>query len=401
MEFYIYLLHSDIDAVITTSLRSYRRSIWSLIEGSLPQEPCGDRTSARQLPQIEMSDQNSIDKLKRFSFGDHIPIVLAADIDNNEVNALFDQVSSCFEFLLGGRATVTYSKEVKFLSCLLYYAISIHQDQCTSGQDFSGLRLLQSRSIPIPDNSPTSVVDVSSLMTVLMKEVGNIFGTSTSSRTVFSPLNIQKGDTVYMALAMSTLPYLYSRRSEISSVMAESYVAFTAKEEHSSTSNANISAADGANIFERDTYHTNGSSNGASSNNSDPTLPGDDTERIGEGGIGEGEGEGDERNRGSASHRNNVDSGGLVAGASMTVPDTTSTSTSATTGIATTAVIDRSSDNTSPSPSLNSRVDALITRLFNANSRFQSSSPYNNTGPQGLLGWLEALHLFYFLRNGR
>ena len=68
---------------------------------------------------LVMSDPS---RLKRFSFGDHIPIILAADIDNNEFNALTDQISSCCEYLFGGRATVTYATEVRLITALLYLA---------------------------------------------------------------------------------------------------------------------------------------------------------------------------------------------------------------------------------------------------------------------------------------
>lgn len=82
---------------------------------------------------------------ERFSFGDHIPIILASDIDDNEINLLTSKLSSCCEFVFGGRAAINYSKEVKLFSSLLYYILSFDQDHSTLGQDFNGLKLIQSR----------------------------------------------------------------------------------------------------------------------------------------------------------------------------------------------------------------------------------------------------------------
>jgi hypothetical protein len=88
---------------------------------------------------------------ERFSFGDHIPIILASDIDDNEINLLTSKLSSCCEFVFGGRAAINYSKEVKLFSSLLYYILSFDQDHSTIGQDFNGLKLIQSR---LSDNKP-------------------------------------------------------------------------------------------------------------------------------------------------------------------------------------------------------------------------------------------------------
>lgn len=79
----------------------------------------------------------------RFSFADHIPIILAADIDNNEVNDLYEKIANCCEYILGGRITVQYGNEIKLISNLLYHILCIITDDCTMGQSFCSLQLIQ------------------------------------------------------------------------------------------------------------------------------------------------------------------------------------------------------------------------------------------------------------------
>ena len=288
-----------------------------------------------------MSEQSGSSNLKRFSFGDHIPIVIAADVDNNEINALYEQISSCCEFLLGGRATVTYSREVKFVSSLLYYMISIHEDHCTLGQDFSGIRMIQSRifnaNVPHQRAGIESNLVGSGLLETVLKEFNNIF--RPSSRTVYSPLNIQKGDTLYAAVLMSFLPYLNSRKTDISSLLGECYTALTAKEEDQPASTTIINT-DGRSPF------TISSSSSLSNAVAAAAT--------------------------SSSHHN-------IASMRDTAP----------------------AEIVASPISQTTKIKHFITRLVNAYRRFRLSPPYSATGSQGLLGWLEAMHLFWFLRNGR
>ena len=287
-----------------------------------------------------MSEQSGSSNLKRFSFGDHIPIVIAADVDNNEVNALYEQISSCCEFLLGGRTTVTYSREVKFISSLLYYMISIHEDHCTLGQDFGGIRMIQSRifkaDVPHGRESIRGHLDGPELLKTVLKEFNNIF--RPSSRTVYSPLNIQKGDTLYASVLISLIPYLHSRKTDISSLLGECYTALTAKEEDQSSTTTTI--------------NTDGRSSSTRSTSSLSSIA-------------------------------------ASAAASSSLHNIASIRDTAPAEIVASPIL------------LTTKIKHFITRLVNAYRRFQLSPPYSASGSQGLLGWLEAMHLFWFLRDGR
>lgn len=314
-----------------------------------------------------MADSLAAVTLKRFSFADHIPMILAADIDNNEVNALFDQMSCCYEILLGGRATLTYSKEIKLLCALLYNITSIHLDAATSGQDFSGLRLIQ-RQLSNKRKDMTAVSSLSRLNVEkdefsLLKFFTDISDTfRQSDRHVYSPLNKERGDKLIMPVVLSLLPYLNSRKQVISGVLSEAYAALVAEEV-----TPEIVCSSGVDVL------------------STPSNIGSDIEM----------------NRNEQDRRE----------ADPEIVNTTSSSSGSSTSYSalnrlqpgSAAAIDaRTNIAASDTPPTSFNAAALFRRLLNAAIRTHSSAGLPSR-PQtsNMLGWLETLHLFQFLRDGR
>jgi hypothetical protein len=236
----------------------------------------------------------------------------------------------------------------------LYYIVSIHEDSCTSGQDFNGLKLIQAK----PPKRKKFVTDgssgpefASSMFLQCMQHISDILN---PKQIVYSTLNRGSGDTVYLSLFLSLLPYITSRRTEISSVLSESYAALTAKEEapvsSSIDSDSNIDNDDINNV-DSNINNSSIARNGTSSN-------------------------------GSSNNGSNSGSGGAgYTPITVTAHIPTTPITAALSPVST--------------PSALSRVIAAIYRMQN------HSQPGSGSVPQGFAGWLEALHLFFFLRTGR
>lgn len=74
-------------------------------------------------------------------FAMHIPILIAKDIDNREINILTEALVGISEILMGGRETVSRKEEITLLSRVLYYMSSFSSSFSTLGQDFSGIHV--------------------------------------------------------------------------------------------------------------------------------------------------------------------------------------------------------------------------------------------------------------------
>lgn len=334
------------------------------------------------LPYSKMADLPASATLQRFSFADHIPMILAADIDNNEVNALFDQMSCCYEILLGGRATLTYSKEIKLLCALLYNITSIHLDAATSGQDFSGLRLIQRQL----SNKRKDMTALSSLtnqnvdkdefsLQKLLTNFSDLIGQP--DRHVYSPLNRQRGDNLMMPVVLSLLPYLNSRKQVVSDLVTEAYAALVAEEitpeivcsSSAQELNTLLTGSDlERNINEPDRRDTD-------TDSAQLTAP----------------------SSGTYSSLHSVESAltpalnRLLRGEPAAIDDDTLTAPAATTNAVATVAATSSFS-----------AIAIFRRLFNAAVRTHSSAGYpSRPNTSNMLGWLETMHLFQFLRNGR
>jgi hypothetical protein len=320
--------------------------------------------------------------LKRFSFADHIPMILAADIDNNEVTALFDQMSCCYEILLGGRATLTYSKEIKLLCALLYNITSIHLDAATSGQDFSGLRLIQRQL----SNKRKDITALSSLMSQngnndlfsfqkLLANFSDLIGQP--DRHVYSPLNRERGDNFIMPVVLSLLPYLNSRKQFVSDLVTEAYAALIAEEVTteivcSSSENVHNTPLTGSDLERNRNEHYRRDADTDSAHLTAPSSRSSSPLRIAENAV--------------TPVLNRLQRGETAATVDDTVaapPDTTTVDARIATPTSFTAA-------------------AIFRRLLNAAIRTHSSAGFpSRPNASNMLGWLETLHLFQFLRNGR
>jgi hypothetical protein len=183
-----------------------------------------------------MSDKLITSATQRFSFGDHIPMIIANEIDSSEINTLSEQISSSFEIMFGGRASVTYLKETKFLSSFLYNILSIYQDASTPGQDFTGLRLVQVRSPTKQGLLPAAALNASSLLSVLDR-IRSMWGQH--SRNVYTPLKRELSNSMLLSALVSCIPYLNSRKTTIYATLAELYTALCADETAAVTSSGN------------------------------------------------------------------------------------------------------------------------------------------------------------------
>ena len=289
---------------------------------------------------------------QRFSFGDHIPMIIATEIDNIEMNALAEQISSSFEILFGGRASVTYLKETKFLSSFLYTILSIYQDASTPGQDFAGLRLVQIRSPTTQGLPPVAAVNTSLLLS-MGERIRSLWGNN--SRNVYTPLKRELRNSILLSLLLSCIPYLHSRKTAIYATLTELYTALCADEVVTSTDNCHIDQI--PNAAAADIISSRGnqlalqfppdgillsSSNGLNSNETAPSIV--DIAPM--------------------------ETAGIEVG------------TSSSTAISTIKKI------------------SMFQRIFNAAVRtFLTASQ----GPESasILGYLQTVHLFQFLRNGR
>ena len=184
-----------------------------------------------------MSEKLITNATQRFSFGDHIPMIIANEIDCSEINALSEQISSSFEIMFGGRASVTYLKETKFLSSFLYNILSIYQDASTPGQDFTGLRLVQVRSPKKRGLRPAvAALNASSLLSVLDR-IRSMWGQH--RQNVYTPLKREVSNSVLLSALVSCIPYLDSRKTTIYATLAELYTALSADEAPAVTSSGN------------------------------------------------------------------------------------------------------------------------------------------------------------------
>lgn len=328
-----------------------------------------------------MEDIQASAMLKRFSFADHIPMILAADIDNNEVNALFDEMSCCYEILLGGRATLTYSKEIKLLCALLYNITSIHLDAATSGQDFSGLRLIQRQllnkrkdiSALSPLANQSADTDVFSLHK-LFANFSDLIGQP--DRHVYSPLNRERGDNLIMPVVLSVLPYLNSRKQVVSDFVTEAYAALIAEEgstEIVCSSSVNVPDTSSGSDLERNINEHDRRAYEA--NSADFAIPSS----------------GSSRPLRSAESALTPAFNRLLRGDAAATDDDILTAPASTTNDVATVAAPTSFSAT-----------AIFRRVINALIRTHSSAGFPSR-PQtsNTLGWLETMHLFQFLRNGR
>jgi hypothetical protein len=334
------------------------------------------------LPDLKMAELPASAMLKRFSFADHIPMILAADIDNNEVTALFDQMSCCYEILLGGRATLTYSKEIKLLCSLLYNITSIHLDAATSGQDFSGLRLIQRQL----SNKRKDITALSSLtnqngdkdlfsIQKLFANFSDLIGQP--DRHVYSPLNRERGDNLIMPVVLSLLPYMISRKQVVSDVITEAYAALIAEEV-----TTEIVCSSSENVHDT---HLTGSDLDRNSNEHDRRDANTDSAHL------------TAPSSGSSSPLRNAEDAytpvlnRLLRGETAATDDDTSTAPATATNV----------DATVAAPT-SFTATAIFRRLLNAAIRTHSSAGFpSRPNTSNMLGWLETLHLFQFLRNGR
>lgn len=289
---------------------------------------------------------------QRFSFGDHIPMIIATEIDNSEMSALAEQISSTFEILFGGRASVTYLKETKFLSSFLYNILSIYQDASTPGQDFTGLRLVQIKSPTIQGLSPVAAVNTSLLLS-MGERIRSLWGNN--RRNVYTPLKRELRNSMLLSLLLSCIPYLHSRKTAIYATLTELYTALCADEAAAVTITDNChidQIPDAADVISsrgnqlmlqvppEDSFPS--SSNGLNSNETVPSIV----------------------------DLAPMETGGIEGG------------TSTSTAISTIKKI------------------SIVQRIFNAAVRtFLTASQ----GPESasILGYLQTVHLFQFLRNGR
>jgi Pex2 / Pex12 amino terminal region len=164
-------------------------------------------------------------------------MIIANEIDSSEINALSEQISSSFEIMFGGRASVTYLKETKFLSSFLYNILSIYQDASTPGQDFTGLRLVQVRSPTKQGLLPAEALNASSLLSVLDR-IRSMWGQH--RRNVYTPLRRELSNSMLLSALVSCIPYLNSRKTTIYATLAELYTALCADETAAVTSSSNI-----------------------------------------------------------------------------------------------------------------------------------------------------------------
>ena len=332
-----------------------------------------------------MSDNTRSSSLKRFSFGDHIPIVLAADIDNNEVNKLFDQVSSCSEVILGGRTTVTYSTEIKLLSAFLYNFISLYADSATPGHDFCGLGLIQSKPSNGVGLTTTPSAEINNDLSfaslgIVMKKFADLF--SRKSQKVYAPLHKDRSDTMLLSLLVSIVPYLISRKANIHQALSECYCALTAAEDQAPVD------LGGVGRLHRD--------RGAS--RSDIILQGSDILARNPIGIGASEGITDINNSlgvnthsSPSEHRSHADS----RGDSLAVDNSISSTNIPSDSIGADGIF--FDENL-----IFTKLFEVMRRVFNAAVRTCSATCSGSPNARSdVWVWLETLHLLEFLRYGR
>jgi hypothetical protein len=70
---------------------------------------------------------------------DHIALLLSNSYDNQEITRLFEIAFDMCENLFGGRWTVMYSPEIKYITSVIYILLALGSSRQTIGQDFCGL----------------------------------------------------------------------------------------------------------------------------------------------------------------------------------------------------------------------------------------------------------------------
>ena len=279
-------------------------------------------------------------------------MIIATEIDNSEMNALAEQISSSFEILFGGRASVTYLKETKFLSSFLYTILSIYQDASTPGQDFTGLRLVQIRS-PTTQGLPPTAAANTSLLLSMGERIRSLWGNN--SRNVYTPLKRELRNSILLSLLLSSIPYVHSRKTAIYATLTELYTALCADEAAAVTSTDTCHIDQIPNAAAADIISSRG-------NQLVLQFPPEDIVLSSSNGL--------NSNVPSIVDIAPIETAGIEA------------ETSSSTAISTIKKI------------------SIVQRIFNAAVRtFLTASQ----GPESasILGYLQTVHLFQFLRNGR